>query len=275
MTNHGHPRADLHEGFRDPGRVAADELIRFLHEADRLPGIRAIQRAMRRRIDLRPGARLLDAGCGIGLEAARLANEHPKVLVTGLDRNAELLRIARREPNPHPANLSWLEADLVALDLPDSCFDIVRTERVLMYLPDPELDSAIDELVRLLRPGGQLVLFELDYGATILSAGSHPDAVLRRVNELLDDSLPQPRAGRRIPGLLTDRGLADVDAQPFSFAVNGSVWRRIVHDTLTARAHEDGALDAPARSWLDEQSEAAAGGVFLGAFTGILTTARG
>jgi ubiquinone/menaquinone biosynthesis C-methylase UbiE len=266
---------DLHEGFRDPRSVAADELIRFLHEADRLPGIRAIQSAMRRRFDLRPGARLLDAGCGIGLEAARLADEHPTVLVTGLDRNAELLRIARRQPDPQPGNLSWLEADLVELDLPDACFDVVRTERVLMYLPDPELGRAIDELVRLLRPRGRLVLFELDYGATILPAGRHEDSVMRRVNELLDDSLPQPRAGRRIPGLVADRGLADVDAQPFSFAVNAAVWRRIVHDTLTARADADGALDASARSWLDDQSEAADRGAFLGAFTGILTTARG
>jgi SAM-dependent methyltransferase len=265
---------DLHEGFRDPRSVAADELVRFLREADRLPGIRAIQGAMRRRFDLRPGARLLDAGCGIGLEAARLAAEHPTVFVTGLDRNAELLRIARRELEPPPPNLTWLEGDLVALELPDACFDVVRTERVLMYLPDPELDRAIDELVRLLRPRGRLVLFELDYGGTILPAGGHGDAVVRRVDDLLDDSLPQPRAGRRIPGLLSDRGLLDVEAHPFSFAVNEPVWRRIVHDTLIARTREDDRLDPSARAWLDDQSEAAARGAFLGAFSGILTTAR-
>ena len=263
---------DLHEGFRDPRSVAADELVRFLRETDRLPGIRAIQRAMRRRFDLRPGARLLDAGCGIGLEAARLAAEHPTAIVTGLDRNAELLRIARREPEPQ--NLNWLEGDLVALDLPDACFDVVRTERVLMYLPDPELDRAVDELVRLLRPRGRLVLFELDYGGTILPAGRHGDPVVRRVNELLDDSLPQPRAGRRIPGLLSDRGLLDVDAHPFSFAVNEPVWRRIVHDTLMARTRESDRHDPSVRAWLDDQSEAAARGAFLGAFSGILTTAR-
>jgi ubiquinone/menaquinone biosynthesis C-methylase UbiE len=265
---------DLHEGFRDPRRVAADELVWFLCEADRLPGIRAIQKAMRRCFDLRPGTHLLDAGCGIGLEAARLASEHPAVSVTGLDRNAELLRVARRDRDPQPANLSWLEADLVELDLPDACFDIVRTERVLMYLPDPELDRVVDELVRLLRPGGRLVLFELDYGAAILPAGSHGDAVVRRVNELLDDSVPQPRAGRRIPAMLSDRGLIDTDAQPFSFAVNEPIWLRIVHDTLTASARGGETLDPSVRSWLDEQSEAAARGAFLGAFTGILTTAR-
>ena len=281
MSNPGDPHLrsgvsspDLHEGFRDPRSVAADELVRFLRESDRLPGIRAIQGAMCRRFDLRPGARLLDAGCGIGLEAARLAAEHPTVFVTGLDRNAELLRIARRELEPPPSNLNWLEGDLVALELPDACFDVVRTERVLMYLPDPELDRAIDELVRLLRPRGRLVLFELDYGGTILPAGGHGDAVVRHVNELLDDSLPQPRAGRRIPGLLSDRGLLDVEAHPFSFAVNEPVWRRIVHDTLLARTREGDPLDPSARSWLDGQSEAATCGAFLGAFSGILTSAR-
>src|SRR3954468_6852577 len=123
--------SDLHEGFRDPSRVAAEELTRFLHEADRLPGVTAIQHAMRRSFDLRPGMRLLDAGCGIGLEAARLANEHPAVSVTGLDRNAELLRSARS--GSQPANLTWLEGDLVDLDLPNESYDVVRAEKVLMY----------------------------------------------------------------------------------------------------------------------------------------------
>lgn len=191
------------------------------------------------------------------------------MFVTALDRNAELLGVARRGTDPQPANVNWVEADLGELDLPDACFDIVRTERVLMYVPDPELDAVVDELVRVLRPGGRLVLFELDYGATILAAGSHGDAVVRRAGELLNGSLPQPRAGRRIPALLSERGLSDVDAQPFSFAVNESVWRRIVHDTLRARP-----LDACVRSWLDEQTEVAGRGAFLAAFTGILTTAR-
>jgi len=142
-----------------------------------------------------------------------------------------------------------------------------------MYVPDPELDRAIDELVRLLRPGGRLVLFELDYGGTILPAGGHGDAIVRHVNELLDDSLPQPRAGRRIPGLLSDRGLLDVEAHPFSFAVHEPVWRRI-HDTLLASTREGDGLDPSARSWLDDQSEAATRGAFLAAFSGILTTAR-
>ena len=260
---------DLHEGFRDARRVPPEALTRFLEEADRLPGIRAIQRAMRRALDPRPGMRLLDAGCGIGLEATRLAAEYPAALVTGVDRNAGLLEIARRRADPPPPNLHWLEGDLTGLDLPEASFDAVRTERVLMYLPDGAFERALDDLIRVLRPGGRLALFELDYGATILAPGSAGDDVIQEADAALRASLPQPLAGRRIPGLLTARGLRDVAAAPFSFAVSEPVWRRIVRDTLTAGPPPGAAVSA----WLRGLGAAAARGEFLAAFTGVLTTA--
>ena len=96
-----------------------------------------------------------------------------------MDRNAGLLGVARRRANPGVANVRRLEADLVALDLPEASFDAVRTERVLMYLPDGCLERALDALVRVVRPGGRLALFELDYGATILALGGAGRAVAR------------------------------------------------------------------------------------------------
>jgi ubiquinone/menaquinone biosynthesis C-methylase UbiE len=252
---------DLHEGFRDPRSVSAGDLERFLEHADRLPGMRPIRRALRRALDPRPGMRVLDAGCGVGLETTRLAAEHPGLHVTGLDRNAELLEIARRRARL--ANLDWLEADITALDLPDASFDAIRTERVLMYLAGDEFERGLDQLVRLLRPGGRLALFELDYGATILPPGGHS------AERTLLDSLPQPLAGRRLPGLLAERGLRNVAATPFSFALDEPVWRRIIHDTLTASAP-----DPDVEQWLGEQREMAARGEFVAAITGIMTVAQ-
>jgi ubiquinone/menaquinone biosynthesis C-methylase UbiE len=262
-------RIDLHDGFRDPSQVPAGDLMRFLEAANQLPGIRAIQRAMRRAVDPRPGMSLLDAGCGIGIETTRLAVDHPDMSVTGLDRNAELLRIARRRATPPPPNLGWLEGDLATLELPDWSFDAIRSERVLMYLPDGSFQRVLDHLVRLLRPGGRLALFELDYGATILAPGAADEALLRRADDALLASLPQPLAGRRIPGLLAERGLRDVAASPFSFAVSEPIWRRIVVDTLTAGTSPDPAIS----TWLRERVAAAARGEFVAAFTGVLTAA--
>ena len=246
--------ADLHQGFREPARAPARELSRFLEEVDRLPGIRAIRAAMRDAAGLRPGTRLLDAGCGSGLETARLAREHPRALVTGLDRNVELLRDAPRGP-------VWLEGDLLAPGLPAGSFDVVRTERVLMYVPD--LRRAVNALLRLLAPGGRFVLFELDYGGTILAPSRLGDGVVRRACALLNGSLPQPQAGRQLPRLLAEHDVRDVVATPYTFAVSEPVWRRIVYATLAPLA------DAELLAYLDEAAQAP----FHAAFTGILTVA--
>ena len=255
---------DLHRGFSDPRPFPADELVRFLEEADRLPDMHAVQKAMREAIDPRPGMRLLDAGCGAGLETARLASEHPDMHVTGLDRNGELLELARRR-SPH---VEWLEADLTDLDLPPASFDAVRAERVLMYLPDDEFESVVDSLVELLAPGGRLAFFELDYGATILAPGGADDEVVDRVTAALYASLPQPQAGRRLPGLLTERGLTDVTGTPFPLTPSRLVWRWIIKDTVLADSPDPEVAD-----WLEQQEDAAARGDFVAVFTGVLTTA--
>ena len=248
-----HGGMDLHQGFRDPAQADTSELTAFLEAVDRLPGVQAVQRALRAALALRPGMRLLDAGCGIGLETRRLAALHPDVSVTGLDRNRDLL--------PHDGDVEWMRGDI--LDPPEGRYDAIRTERVLMYLPD----EAVGALIERLAPGGVLACFELDYGATILAPGSAPEAVVERAGIALSAALPQPWAGRRLPRLMARHRLTDITAQPFSFAVTEPVWRRIVHDSLQA-------LDAGICAWLDEQREAAARGEFVAAFTGILSTGR-
>jgi SAM-dependent methyltransferase len=246
---------DLHQGFRDPAQADASELTAFLEAVDRLPGTQAVQRAIRDALGLRPGMRLLDAGCGIGLETRRLAALHPDVAVTGLDRNRALLELAG------DGDVEWVCGDI--LDAPAGPYDAIRTERVLMYLPDEAVGALADRLA----PGGVLASFELDYGATILVPGSTPRAVVERAAIALEAALPQPWAGRRLPGLMRACGLGDVTAQPISFSVDEPVWRRIVHDSLLA-------LDAGICAWLDEQAQAAARGEFVAAFTGVLCTGR-
>jgi SAM-dependent methyltransferase len=253
---------DLHQGFRDPAQAESSDLIAFLEAVDGLPGTQAVHRALRAALAPRPGLRLLDAGCGIGLETTRLARDHPGLEVVGLDRNRDLLAVARRhEP------VEWLEGDLTALALPERSFDLVRTERVLMYLAGDAFAAAVRDLVRLLRPGGRVAFFELDYGATLLAPGGAEDAVVKRAAVALEAALPQPWAGRRLPRLLVENGLRGVRAEPISFAVSEPVWRRIVHDSL-------GALDAGIGAWLAEQAQAASRGEFAAAFTGVLATGR-
>jgi ubiquinone/menaquinone biosynthesis C-methylase UbiE len=166
-----------------------------MRRTDTSPGAHAAPQGA---IDPRPGMHLLNAGCGIGLETTRLADEHPQIRVTGLDRSAELLRIAARR-EPQPANVRWHEADLATIDLTEASFDAIRTERVLMYVPDGVIERVLDALLTLLRPGGRLALFELDSGATILAPGPNGHRAARNAEQALRASIPQPLAGDESP----------------------------------------------------------------------------
>jgi ubiquinone/menaquinone biosynthesis C-methylase UbiE len=269
-----HP-SDLHVGFRDPAQAVPAALTTFLEQADQLPGIQAIQRAIRRALRPWPGARLLDAGCGIGLETTRIAFDYPHTHVTGLDRNADLLAAAQRRAGVDRPNLTWVHADLAVPDLPDASFDLIRTERVLMYAAGASFDQAVGALLRQLRPGGRLALFELDYGAMILAPGPgrDHDRATRELTSVLERSLPQPWAGRRLPAMLAERGAIEVTAHPYSFALSEPVWRKIVLETLHTAA-EEGRLSPDAARQLEAQAEHAASSPFLAAACGILVTAR-
>lgn len=70
-----------------------------------------------------------------------------------MDQNAGLIAAARQHAGTSHLNLTWMHADLTDPTLPTAAFDLIRTERVLMYFPGALFGQAVDALVRQLRPG--------------------------------------------------------------------------------------------------------------------------
>ncbi len=106
----------------------------------------------------RPGDEVLDAGCGYCLHAARLARRGLRV--TGVDFSASALEQARRqlESQGLADRVTLRQGDLLALPFDDASFDHATCWGVLMHVP--EVERALAELVRVLRPGGRLALAE-------------------------------------------------------------------------------------------------------------------
>lgn len=103
------------------------------------------------------GRRLLDAGCGDGIylvEAARRGAQ-----VSGVDISEAMLIVARRRAADASVNVDLHQGDIQSLPFDDDTFDIVTAITVLCFVPDPQ--QAIDEMARVLTPGGQLVIGEL------------------------------------------------------------------------------------------------------------------
>jgi 2-polyprenyl-3-methyl-5-hydroxy-6-metoxy-1,4-benzoquinol methylase len=108
---------------------------------------------------LKPGSRVLDAGCGTGRHLCEALRPHG-VDVVGIDlnredlfRTKEALSFLKKEKNG-----SWMVAmaDITKLPFKDEAFDIIICSEVLEHIP--ENISAINELMRVLKRGKDLVV---------------------------------------------------------------------------------------------------------------------
>lgn len=179
--------------------------------------------------DVRQGEVALDLASGTG-DVARLVAARGAHAI-GLDLTLRMIEIARDKPAPAGAPaLRWLVGDMGALPLPPATVSLVTTSYGLRNVPD--LDIAIDEIVRVLTPGGRLL--SLDF--------NKPDsppvrraylAYLRAVGGVLgwwlhgdpDTYRYIPASIERYPGAagvaarLRQRGFADVKTVPILFGL--------------------------------------------------------
>lgn len=99
------------------------------------------------------GLEVLDAACGVGYGTHIIA-ESGAAKVTGLDVSDEALETANATFS-HP-NITFLKGDCIALPFVDNSFDAVTSFETIEHLNDPA--KFLDEIARVLKPGGDLFL---------------------------------------------------------------------------------------------------------------------
>jgi SAM-dependent methyltransferase len=102
---------------------------------------------------LRPGARLLDAGCGSGQYALAFAARG--AVVTGVDLSPRMIQRAREHAAEREISVSWRVGDLSSLPEPSGAFDAVLARMVLPFVPN--LVAVLRELRRVLSADGYLL----------------------------------------------------------------------------------------------------------------------
>jgi SAM-dependent methyltransferase len=163
-------------------------------------------------------ARVLDVGCGEG-QIARLVAREGARRVVGVDASAAQIAEAARLGG----GVAYVRASASALPLPPGDFDAVVTCLVLEHIAD--LDGALDEIARVLRPGGRFVMFVNHPLFQVPGSGWIDDHVLDppeqywRIGPYLPEALSveEVDAGVRLPffhrplsryvNALADRGL--------------------------------------------------------------------
>lgn len=110
--------------------------------------------AVSRWIEVQRPESLLEAGCGYGRLTKLLANRFPQTRVTAVDDSPAMLKSAAKDIVAE--NVSFCLATLWSLPFASECFDAVACIGVIMHV-EREVD-ALHEMVRVLRPGGTLLV---------------------------------------------------------------------------------------------------------------------
>ncbi|MEZ6053394.1 MAG: class I SAM-dependent methyltransferase [Planctomycetaceae bacterium] len=103
--------------------------------------------------------RILDVGCGPAVIAAELGRQFETATVVGIDASPQRIEAAHANIVDAP-NVSVQIGDAHALPFEDESFDFVVCRFLMEYLPDKAL--AVQEMKRVLKPGGRLFLQDLD-----------------------------------------------------------------------------------------------------------------
>jgi SAM-dependent methyltransferase len=106
------------------------------------------------RMELEPGARVLDVACGTGNATIPLARRG--ATVTGLDMTPHLLEEARARAAREGLRIRFDEGFAETLPYPDASFDVLVSMFGIMFSPLPA--TVVSEMARVLRPGGGLAL---------------------------------------------------------------------------------------------------------------------
>jgi SAM-dependent methyltransferase len=212
------------------------------------------------------GGRYLEIGSGTGADAVELARRYGAEVV-GVDSSVAMVEEARSR-----GLAVALVADAHALPFDADVFDGAWADRTFQHLADP--GQALAELVRVVRPGGAVVVADPDYGTQVVNI---------RDQDLADRVLGfragvgSWRLAHQVPRLFAEAGLTDVRAEAVPVVVvdPASLDNVLGLRTWANLAAARGLLEAAdAARWEAALDEAAAGGWFLYAFCVFITRGR-
>ena len=234
-------------------------------ERDRLSALESLfDQASRRileQVGVDQGWRCLEIGCGAGSIALWLAaqvGETGHVVATDLD--------TRFLEGHGRANLDVRAHNIVTDAIDEDAFDLIHARAVLVHLPDRK--QVLKRLVAALRPGGWLLIEDVDFGgATAAVLGQYVtgppseqaamERLYRAVAAVFAANGADPVYGSRLTGALAEAGLAHVTAELHSPVVSGGSeqWVRGSVEQLAERLIATGITTADDVEWFLDASQ--------------------
>ena len=204
---------DLYTRIREQPREVLDTIATSLNVRASEPAMQTICARYMAQIALPAGARVLEVGCGNGATTKLIMQHVNPAQLVGIDTSSAFIDMAAEAFAGEP-RVSFAVGDAVATGQADAFFDLVIAHTVYSHLVDPE--RALAEARRVLRPGGQLVIFDGDF-ATITVALFDGDPLQAAVGVVLRHSMHAPYIMRRLPALVSAAGFRVQSVEPHSY----------------------------------------------------------
>lgn len=212
-------------------------------------------------LDIRPGQKILDVGCGVGFDIIELARRFPNTDFVGVDKSKGLLDIAKSRA-ANLSNTRFLASEAHQLSFAADFFDGAKIDRSLQHMKSPS--KVIKEMARVIRPGGRIVVAEPDWGTFVLFNGN--ENISMELTRLWLQSFAQPFIGRKIGQLLNSHGVEDIRWRSHSLTINQLSDADVVFDLtrLKNNSVEAGIISSKeAEDWWSEAQTASLNGSFV------------
>lgn len=152
------------------------------------------------------GAKVLEAGCGVGAQTRLLIKHSPEAEFTCIDISEKSLATAKKlKDRDGFENITFAQADIHSLDFPSEAFDHIFICFVLEHSDDPV--AALIELKRVLKPGGTITCIEGDHGSCFWHPET-PESIAAWNGLIMAQRTHghRPNIGRTLTPLLTEAG---------------------------------------------------------------------
>ena len=166
---------------------------------------------------LKPGWRLLDAGCGPGTITLGLGRHVAPGSVAAVDIEDSQFEASSRQAHAEGLKIEFQKASVMELPFPDSSFDAVFSHALFEHVPDAR--AALAEMRRVLKPGGLIGIRAGDLGGMLVdSASEAPAQALKAYIAAQNNSSKDSNVGRKLGRLLRETGFA-VETMSASYEV--------------------------------------------------------
>ena len=257
---------DMYRITNQLDEATLDALVNRLEARGKHPRFIEMMQQYLDAMDIDSAGAVLDLGCGTGVASRAIARRKRFAgRVTGIDRSPYLSGIATRLAQEEGLrNVEFRAGDSHSLALADGAFDAVIAHTLLSHVEDER--AVLKEIVRVVRPGGKVGIFDGDYASMTLTV-DEPAKAKAMDETIIGAQTTNPRIMREMPGLLREVGLeriasfghvvADIGAADF-FAPTLQALRRLL-------PRSGAKTESEANAWADAMMQRSAEGTYFAA----------